>query len=191
MSKMRKPLKSREELVQDLGRIFRTHGFDGATLTLLTEGTGLERASLYHHFPKGKADMAEAVLLHALSDLKFQVIEKLIGEGSAEKRVGQMLTAVEKFYNDGNDVCFITIFSLTNVSKKVTQLMGEAIQMWARLLESALSELKVERPREAAQQALSSIQGSLIFSRAISDPKVFKNTLKHLRSQWLKQKPTA
>ena len=183
---MRKPLKSRVELIQDLGKIFRAHGFDGTTLTLLTEGTGLERASLYHHFPKGKVDMAEAVLLQSLSDLKFQVIEKLIGEGSAEKRVGQMLTAVEKFYNEGNDVCFITIFSLAKVSKKVSGLMSEAILLWARLLENALIELKIERPREAAHQALSSIQGALILSHAVNDPRIFKNSIKHLRSQWLK-----
>ncbi len=184
--KMRKPLKSRNELIQDLGRIFRANGFDGATLTLLTKGTGLERASLYHHFPKGKSDMAEAVLLQALSDLKFEVVEKLIGEGPPEKRIGQMLVAVEKFYNEGNDICFITIFSLTKVSKKVSDLMNESILLWARLLENALTELEVERPREAAQQALSSIQGALILSNAVNDPRIFKNSLKHLRSQWLK-----
>ena len=52
----------REELLLKLFSIFRRTGFDGATLSKISEETGLGKASLYHHFPAGKIQMVEDVL---------------------------------------------------------------------------------------------------------------------------------
>ena len=52
----------RSEAVQKLVMVFRQHGYEGATLSKISEATGLGRASLYHHFPGGKQEMARAVL---------------------------------------------------------------------------------------------------------------------------------
>jgi hypothetical protein len=46
--------------------------------------------------------------------------------------------------------------------------------------------MKIDKPKESAQQALSSIQGSLILAHATKDPRIFKNSLKLLKSLWLK-----
>ena len=67
-----------DALLDRLSNVFRTHGFEGASLSLISKETGLQRASLYHRFPGGKEDMAKAVLErawrwlddHALSPLK-------------------------------------------------------------------------------------------------------------------------
>lgn len=182
---MRKPLKQKNEIVSDLSKVFRTYGFDGATITRLTNGTGLERASLYHHFPNGKTDMAEAVLLKALDDLKIEVVDRLNDDVDAETKINSMIDAVDKFYNHGNEVCFITIFSLAKISKSVTDGMSSALRLWLKLLEKALDELKISKPKESAQQALATIQGALILSNTIKDPKIFRNSLRQLKSQWL------
>ncbi len=181
---MRKALKSKDQIIQDLSQIFRTYGFDGATLSLLTAGTGLERASLYHYFPKGKADMAEAVLLKALVDLQVKVLDPLKSDLPAQQKIFAMFKSVEKFYCGGSEVCFITIFSQGNLGKKVSESMKKAIQQWSKLLENVLIELKVAKPKESAEQALSLIQGSLILSRAMADPKIFRNQLRLLKEQW-------
>jgi len=52
-----------EELLDRLTSVFRTHGFEGASLSLISKATGLQRASLYHRFPGGKEEMAKG--LHA------------------------------------------------------------------------------------------------------------------------------
>lgn len=182
---MRKPLKPREEIIRDLSKVFRTHGFEGTSLSLLTEGTGLERASLYHHFPKGKADMAEAVLMQALAELDEKVLSRLEGERDPKRKIEDMMKQVEKFYKNGNEICFITIFSLGVVSKKVTDSMNAAIQKWLKLLETTLAELGVDAPKESAQHALATFQGGLILSHAMKDPKVFKNSLKQIESNWI------
>ena len=60
------PAKKIDEafLIDQLGKVFRIHGYEGASLSLIAEATGLKRASLYHRFPGGKEEMAEAVLTH-------------------------------------------------------------------------------------------------------------------------------
>lgn len=54
---------SKEEVIAQLTKVFRQYGYEGATLARLSEATGLGKASLYHHFPKGKEEMAAVVLI--------------------------------------------------------------------------------------------------------------------------------
>jgi AcrR family transcriptional regulator len=49
-------------VLRALGEVFRAHGYEGASLTLITEATGLGKGSLYHLFPGGKEQMAAEVL---------------------------------------------------------------------------------------------------------------------------------
>lgn len=57
--------------------VFRTHGYDGASLSRISEATGLQRASLYHRFPDGKLQMGKAVLEHAIEWLREYALEPL------------------------------------------------------------------------------------------------------------------
>lgn len=61
---MTKTSQNRNEIVTQLAEIFRAHGFESATLTIIKNVTGLGKGSLYHFFPGGKEEMAEAVLSH-------------------------------------------------------------------------------------------------------------------------------
>ena len=40
-----------DELLDRLTDVFRTYGYEGASLSKISEATGLQRASLYHRFP--------------------------------------------------------------------------------------------------------------------------------------------
>ena len=59
---MAKPVAGRAELLPLLAEVFRAHGYEGATLSLIGEATGLGKGSLYHFFPGGKQQMATEVL---------------------------------------------------------------------------------------------------------------------------------
>lgn len=172
-------------MIRDLGAVFRIYGFDGATLSLLTQSTGLERASLYHHFPKGKTDMARVVLMDALEKLQTSVVSTLTSSQPAKARIEAMIKAVSSFYSHGNDVCFVTIFSMGDSDSEISKATKIAVRSWAKLLEKTLTELGIPKPMEAAQNAISTIQGSLVLSKTLGDVKVFSNCLKGLRSQWL------
>ena len=55
-------LITREEAVARLGDVFREHGFEGTSLSVITAATGLGKGSLYNYFPGGKDEMAAAAL---------------------------------------------------------------------------------------------------------------------------------
>ena len=59
-------------MIPVVAEVFRAHGYEGATLSVITEATGLGKGSLYHFFPGGKEELAAAVL----ADLR-----KLTGRG--------------------------------------------------------------------------------------------------------------
>ena len=76
----------RREVLRALGEVFRAHGYEGASLTLITEATGLGKGSLYHLFPGGKEQMAAEVL--ADIDAWFELnIYAPLREASAFERV--------------------------------------------------------------------------------------------------------
>ncbi len=52
---MRAPTVTRDEVIERLAGVFRSSGFERATLTELSRASGLQRSSLYHLFPGGKA----------------------------------------------------------------------------------------------------------------------------------------
>ena len=61
-SKSKPAVSPRAAVLPQLGEVFRAHGYEGASLSLITASTGLGKGSLYHLFPGGKAQMAKEVL---------------------------------------------------------------------------------------------------------------------------------
>jgi len=57
-----KTVYERADVVPLLAEIFRELGYEGTTLSRITERTGIGKGSLYHFFPGGKEEMAAAVL---------------------------------------------------------------------------------------------------------------------------------
>jgi AcrR family transcriptional regulator len=181
---LRKATKEKAILIKELGAVFRKHGFHGTSLSMLTEKTGLERASLYHHFPEGKTGMAKAVLLQALTELNTNVLQGLNEKTHPNERLAEMIDALEVFYSEGRDICFIAIFSNINSIKEINQAMTEAIELWVNLLERTLTEAGIENSKVVALNAIAGVQGSLILSSTLKKPQIFKDYLKSLKKQW-------
>src|SRR3546814_10941401 len=59
---MPKIVRERDDVLPALTEVFREHGFEGASLSLIGRRTSLGKGSLYHLFPGGKEGMAAAVL---------------------------------------------------------------------------------------------------------------------------------
>ncbi|MFV2091191.1 MAG: TetR/AcrR family transcriptional regulator, partial [Pseudomonadales bacterium] len=71
--------QSRKTLLRALREVFEAKGFDGTTLTQLAESTGLGKASLYHHFPGGKGEMAAVLLRGSVAELEQLAFARLAG----------------------------------------------------------------------------------------------------------------
>ncbi len=59
---MARSIAERADVLPRLAEVFRAHGYEGATLALISDATGLGKGSLYNFFPGGKEQMAMEVL---------------------------------------------------------------------------------------------------------------------------------
>ena len=74
------------ELIDKISRVFRQHGYEGATMSRLSAATGLERASLYHRFPGGKDEMVAAAAAAGGAWFGEHVLQPLSQPGALLRR---------------------------------------------------------------------------------------------------------
>lgn len=174
----------KELIVSQISEVFREHGFAATSLSLLTEKTGLERASLYHYFPRGKAEMAEVVLETALEQLQYQVLQQLHGERSAAQKLQNMLTAVWEFYHAGKDLCFVAVFGKETTTETIRGKLQRALQSWLTQLAQVLVDKGRPQAMQEASASLSLVQGSLLLSAVTGQSEHFNNALSWLARNW-------
>ena len=80
---------SRDEAIRKPIKVFRTSGYEGTTLSLISQMRGLGGASLYHHFPKGKQEIVEVVLMYVYQEF-CAIVLRFIFE-SAQIKEGEKI----------------------------------------------------------------------------------------------------
>lgn len=76
---------SRDEIIVTLYDLFRRAGYDAVSIADISDATGLGKSSLYHHFPGGKPDMAEAVADFARRHMRDHVFAPLAADAPLKK----------------------------------------------------------------------------------------------------------
>ena len=170
------------ELIDRLTDVFRRHGYEGASLTRISAATGLGRASLYHRFPGGKPEMAEAVLTRADEWLITNALGPLEGPGEPRERIRTMARALSEFYGAGQHSCLLDAFSLGDDDSDLKKHVRTSMRAWIDALAKVVREAGVPSrlARRRAEDAVARIQGTLVVSRATSDTAPFKRTLTNL-----------
>jgi AcrR family transcriptional regulator len=157
---------SKNELAQRLVPIFQQYGYDGATLKKLSEATNLSKASLYHHYPNGKEDMAKHALAYTGNRLQKYVLTPL--SGSAPKAaIIESLNGTLEFYNDDTPICLMNSLMLGEGNNLFGKDIKQAVNVWAAALAQNLSKLKMsdKTSQTLARETIEAIQGSLILCR--------------------------
>lgn len=184
---MAHPNLPKEEVVIRLMRVFRREGYDGASLARLSEATGLGRSSLYHHFPRGKEDMAEAVLDLSSNRISRLVLEPLAAPGAARARLEAMAKGFGEFYAAGQDACLIELFGVGTTGMQFVPHLTQSIAILLRSISAVLIETgkPEDEARRRAEDALIAIQGSLVLARASGSTAVFHRILGELPDRLL------
>ena len=139
-----------DDIIDRLMEVFRTVGYDGATLSKLSKATGLQRASLYHRFPGGKKAMAEAVLAHAGAWLDTHVLTPLMGSGTPQARLQKMAEALDTFYVQGGKSCLLDSLSFGEEVPSSTNTSAPPLRTGLRRLRASWSRAQVApQPRRA------------------------------------------
>jgi len=179
---MAHPNLPKEEVVARLMQVFRREGYDGASLARLSAVTGLGRSSLYHHFPRGKEDMAEAVLALSRSRLTRLVLEPLAGPGSIRDRLEAMTRGLAEFYDDGKAACFTELFGVGTTGTQFLPTLSAGIELLSSAITRVLTAggMAEDLAQRRAEDALISIQGALVLARARSSTAPFHRILAEL-----------
>ena len=179
---------AKEEIVTKLIPIFRYYGYEGATISRLSEATGLKKASLYHHFQGGKEQMAEAVLKYLSDQIDKQIFAPLKSNQPANKRIQSMTEGIAKFYESGKAPCLLAVMSLGEADNLFHHQLEQSLQKWLEELSKVVEETGVE-PEEArlrAEDAIMMIQGSLVLVRVTDNIEPFKRAISKLSQILLK-----
>jgi AcrR family transcriptional regulator len=166
---------------------FRADGYDGASLAVLSDTTGLGRSSLYHHFPGGKEDMAKQVLAHLEAMFERDLLEPLRDERTPQKRLDAMIRAVATFYDDGKKACLLERLTASVDRGRFQRPLGKVFTAWI----DALTQLGRDagmppaKARDRAEAAVVQVEGALVVGAGTNDPALFTRTLKRVRSTLL------
>lgn len=184
---MARILHERADAIPLLAEVFREHGFEGASLSLIHKKTGLGRGSLYHFFPGGKEEMADAVLEEIDAWFEQHVFAPLASADEPLQAVEQMFVSVEEYFQSGQRVCIVGTFALSDTRDKFAHRLNSYFRRWIEALSIALGRLGYLQPEalKVSEEVVSSIQGAIVLSRAGQDVAMFERIITRLKERIL------
>jgi AcrR family transcriptional regulator len=104
---MARSIAERADVLPRLAEVFRAHGYEGATLALISDATGLGKGSLYNFFPGGKEHMAMEVLDSIDRWFVDNIYTPLRTSTDPAKGIADMFAAVDDYFRSGQRVCLV------------------------------------------------------------------------------------
>ncbi len=182
---MTKLIAERDDVIPKLAEVFRTHGFEGTSLSLISEATGLGKGSLYNFFPGGKEEMAREVLAHVDAWFTQHIYAPLSRPEDPDRAIAAMFDAVDEYFRAGGRVCLVGAMALDATRDIFAEKIRAYFTGWIDALSTALRRCGESRARAhlLAEQCVLEIQGALVLTRALGDKAVFARALKQSRQR--------
>lgn len=175
----------RADALPALAEIFREHGYEGASLALISRATGLGKGSLYHFFPGGKAEMAAAVLAEIEAWFTTHIFAPLLNAEDPARAIATTLDAVASYFRSGRRVCLVGALALGDTRDRFAIAIAGYFTRWIAALAAALE--RAGHPPQAAntlaETAIVTIQGAITLTRALDRPDIFERTIATLKHE--------
>ena len=182
---MPRVVAERSDALPVLAEVFREHGYEGASLSLISEATGLGKGSLYHFFPGGKEEMAESVLSEIDGWFENHVFAPLQKASRPEDAIAAMFDSVDAYFRSGRRVCLVGALALGDTRDRFAGEVRSYFSRWVDALSRALIQSKRSSAsaRALAEEVVAGIQGAIVLSRALDDPRAFARALARMRDR--------
>ncbi len=176
---------SKQTYVPSLLDLFRQFGYDGVTLSKISQVTGLGKASLYHHFPGGKDQMVETVLIALEQGLEQIISDTLQCEGDTIARLQMMCDLISKAYSGGQKPCLLAALMLGSAKDVFQGRVQTLLQSWIDAIATVLTEagMNEELARQRGENGVIAIQGALILSQGLGNPAPFQRVIERLPTE--------
>ena len=176
-------VQSKKLLLAQLVAVFQARGFAGTTLNQLAAATGLGKASLYHHFPGGKVEMAAVLLRDAVARLEQGAFARLDSTHTPIERLQRFVDGFSNYVEAGDSHCFIAVLAQGNITADDQALITQQYKDWLRRL-AAVFEQTGQKPKRAARSAsalLAELYGYLLIAKLRANPRHFRRGIKRLK----------
>lgn len=179
---------TRDRLIAATNELFRRRGYNGTGLKDVTTAAGATTGSLYHFFPGGKSELAEAVITE--SGLAYQQLFEAIADDAAGPA-----EAISDFFDGAAQVLadtdYIDVCPIGTVAREVAStddtLRLASDRVFAGWIDAATSRfthagLAEERARRLATTVVAALEGGFILARTRRDPAVLHEIGLQMRS---------
>lgn len=179
---------TRDRLLAATNELFRRRGYNGTGLKDVTTAAGATTGSLYHFFPGGKSELAEAVITE--SGLAYQQLFEAIADDAAGPA-----EAISDFFDGAAQVLadtdYIDVCPIGTVAREVAStddtLRVASDRVFAGWIDAATSRfthagLAEEDARHLATTVVAALEGGFILARARRDPAVLREIGLQMRS---------
>lgn len=181
----RSQISNPDSLCDRLAQVFLDHGYEGASIAALAESAGLSKASLYHHFPGGKQEMATALINHAIQAAELQAFSVLSTPSPAAARLEAFLDGFLRYTENGKRPCLLAVLGQA-APAPIREVIKVQISAWQVALESSLMGLrgvKLKRATRLAEEMLCGLYGASLLGQLLGDETCIERSVKRLRKQ--------
>lgn len=174
---------ARTTLIEQLMVVFQQQGYEGATLAKLAAASGLGKASLYHHFPGGKDEIARVLMRKSIADLQRLAFSRLQAPGLSRDRLGALLDGFSEYVDQGRGHCLLAVLAQGGARPYYGTEIAAQFQDWLQMVAEVFEERgeKPKRAKRSADHFVEQIYGALIVSKIFDQPGHFRRAIKRLR----------
>ena len=178
---------TRDRIIAATNELFRRSGYNGTSLKQVTEAAGAPTGSLYHFFPNGKAELAEAVITE--TGAAYLALFEMFAAAATNPggAVGDFFDAAAETLEQSDyiDVCPIGTVA-REVANTHDRLRGAADRVFLSWIESLGGHLQGAglTPTEGAALAttvVAALEGSFVLARTRRDADILRHTGRHIR----------
>ena len=171
---MPRPDRSRAALVDSAATLFRRQGYAATGLNQILEEAGVKPGSLYHHFPRGKQQLAAQVVDTAGAGIE-QLLRRFLSTGRSvadivDRWIDLLVAGLAGDQRDGCPIEPIATESV-NASPAVREASARAFKGWCAAVDERLRSdgWSAAEAQQVAIAVISLIEGALILSRIAGD----------------------
>lgn len=180
---MARLVAERADIIPILAETFRAHGYKGTSLAVISEATGLGKGSLYHFFPGGKEEMADAVLANIDAWFKRSIFEPLRTGDDPRTAIATMFEQTTEYFDSGGRVCVVGLFALGDERDRFAAAISGYFREWTDCLAACLIRGGCDpaTAQDLAEDTVAGVQGAIVLARSVRDRAAFTRAIERLR----------
>ena len=181
---------TREKILEAARVLFNTKGFNATTISDLVEATGMQKGSLYFHFP-GKDAIAREVLNEATDEFMEFLSKVLGGDNPGAGLENFFRSALDKHLATGfvgGCIFGNTALEMTDFDPEFAGMIDRVFDDWISMVASVVTgaqkrgQIRADINDEAmAKHIIATIEGGIMMSRLKKDERPMRECLDTLR----------